>query len=330
MCSGPWAWIRKTHGCGSGRGQREQAEPTLGFAMTIRRSVTSTVCGRPCSSAGLHQSEKLLLREGPSTGGEELSAEHISDWGASQARRELSGVSSEKTTEQLKSVQRPGQTTPPGRDTVGKQAHKETLFSSPGTREMQTPPHTRRDSRRPEHRHPQVQGPGRLGNLTRCWWGCRQAAPPRAVRRFLTKLNRLPPWDAWVTLLGIYPQGVRTHVPAETCAQVFPSGLSMAAEMRKPPRRLSAGSGQTRHGPADGGGQAPCSPEAKGALSRDQIGGTLSVCDSAVEARVTRLRDSKHVTFWRRHVCGELKEDGWPPGVRDEGRTGRAHGIFHL
>ena len=87
---------------------------------------------------------------------------------------------------------------PTGKQTWTHHSPRETRSSSRGTGAK--PPHTRRDSRSPEHRHPQVQGPGCLGNLTCCRWGCRQVAPPRAVRgkkkqtKMHTGYNYPDPW----------------------------------------------------------------------------------------------------------------------------------------
>lgn len=62
------------------------------------------------------------------------------------------------------------------------------------------------------------RGCGALGILSRCWWECRMAQPLWSTgRQLLTKLYLLLPYGSVVSLLGIYPTELKTHICTETC-----------------------------------------------------------------------------------------------------------------
>ena len=63
----------------------------------------------------------------------------------------------------------------------------------------------------------------------------------KTVWQFLTKLNKLLPNDSAITLLGIYPKELKTHVYGKTCTWIFIAVLFIIIKAWKQPRCPSVG-----------------------------------------------------------------------------------------
>lgn len=82
---------------------------------------------------------------------------------------------------------------------------------------------------------------GTTGTLTHHWQGCKVAQPLwKMAWQFLTKLNTLFPHNnPPITLLGIYPEDLKTYAHTKTCAQMFTAAFPMMAKTWKQPGCLS-------------------------------------------------------------------------------------------
>ena len=79
----------------------------------------------------------------------------------------------------------------------------------------------------------------RKGTLLHCWWECRLVQPLwRTVWRFLKKLKLELPYDAAISLLGIYTE--ETRIERDTGTPVFITALFTIAGTWKQPKCPSA------------------------------------------------------------------------------------------
>ena len=79
------------------------------------------------------------------------------------------------------------------------------------------------------------RGCGEKGTLLHCWWECKLIQPLwKMVWRLLKKLGIKPPYDPAITLLGIYPEEIKTE--KETCTPILTAALFIIARTRKQPR----------------------------------------------------------------------------------------------
>ena len=70
-----------------------------------------------------------------------------------------------------------------------------------------------------------------------CWWECKLVQPLwKTVWRFLKKLKIELPYDAAITLLGIYPQDTGVLFQRDTCTPMFIAALSTIAKGWKEPK----------------------------------------------------------------------------------------------
>ena len=83
------------------------------------------------------------------------------------------------------------------------------------------------------------KGCGEKGTLLHCWWECRLVQPLwRTVWRFLKKLKLELPYDAAISLLGIYTE--ETRIERDTGTPVFITALFTIAGTWKQPKCPSA------------------------------------------------------------------------------------------
>ena len=83
------------------------------------------------------------------------------------------------------------------------------------------------------------RGCGKKGVLLHCWWECRLVQPLwRTVWRFLKKLKLELPYDAAISLLGIYTE--ETRIERDTGTPVFITALFTIAGTWKQPKCPSA------------------------------------------------------------------------------------------
>ena len=76
------------------------------------------------------------------------------------------------------------------------------------------------------------RGCGEKGALLHCWWECKLIQPLfRTVWRFLKKLKIELPYDAAITLLGIYLE--KTIIQKDTCTLIFIAALFTIAKTWK-------------------------------------------------------------------------------------------------
>jgi hypothetical protein len=80
------------------------------------------------------------------------------------------------------------------------------------------------------------RGWGKAGTLIHCWWECKLVQPlPKAVWRFLKKLEVELPYDPVIPLLGIYPKEHKTGYNRDTCTLMFITALFTKAKLWKQP-----------------------------------------------------------------------------------------------
>ena len=70
------------------------------------------------------------------------------------------------------------------------------------------------------------QGCGGKGTLAHCWWQCKLVQPLwKTVWKFLKKLKIELPYVPGITLLGIYPNKMKTLYKKDTCTPMFLAAL---------------------------------------------------------------------------------------------------------
>ena len=68
------------------------------------------------------------------------------------------------------------------------------------------------------------RGCGEKGMFLHCWWECKLIQPLwKMVWRFLKKLERKPPCDPAIPLVGIYSE--ETKIERDTCIPLFTAAL---------------------------------------------------------------------------------------------------------
>ena len=76
------------------------------------------------------------------------------------------------------------------------------------------------------------RGYGEKRTLLHCCWKCKLVQPLwKTVGGFLRKLNREPPYDPAIPLLGIYPE--KTIIQKDTCTLMFIAALFTIAKTWK-------------------------------------------------------------------------------------------------
>ena len=70
----------------------------------------------------------------------------------------------------------------------------------------------------------------------------------KAVQQFLTKLKILLPYNPAVTLLGIYPNELKTYVHTKPCTQMFTEALVIISKTWRQPRGPSVGEWKNKLG----------------------------------------------------------------------------------
>ena len=79
------------------------------------------------------------------------------------------------------------------------------------------------------------RGCGEKGMFLRCWWESKLIQPlQKTVWRFLKKLGIKPPYDPTISLLGIYPEEIKTE--RNTCTLMFIAALFAITMTWKQPR----------------------------------------------------------------------------------------------
>ena len=64
------------------------------------------------------------------------------------------------------------------------------------------------------------------GTLIHGWWDCKLVQPLwKTVWRFLIKLRIDSPYDPAISLLGIYPKDLKTHIQKDICTPMFIAAL---------------------------------------------------------------------------------------------------------
>ena len=84
-------------------------------------------------------------------------------------------------------------------------------------------------------------GCGATGTLIHCWWKRKIIQPLQKAVWFLTKLNILLLYDPTITLLGIYPNELKTYVHTKTWPWMFTPALFIIAKIWKQQRNLLVG-----------------------------------------------------------------------------------------
>ena len=78
------------------------------------------------------------------------------------------------------------------------------------------------------------RGCGEKGTLVHCWWECKLERPLwKTVWNFLKKLKMELPFDAVITLLGLYPKNPEIPIQKSSCTSMFTAALLTIAKIWK-------------------------------------------------------------------------------------------------
>ena len=82
-----------------------------------------------------------------------------------------------------------------------------------------------------------INNSGEKGTLLHYWWECKLVPPLwRKLWGFLKKLKIELPYDPAISLLGIYPEKVKTLIWKDTCTPMYIAALFTIAKTWKQPK----------------------------------------------------------------------------------------------